>query len=201
MIISDQIPGLPASENIDTMNLQCSNCKKIPSATSCLHCFLNLLSLFNSGYFEDENLNVKEQIANIKLDLGNLKPILSIFIQIIEAYSDKIGQLEKKLLELLTNEEIVEDDSSNTEEKNPNNTRKKIPIPGKTSDVAQKIGKFFFNPGFKDGLKLERIHEAAIIELFSMFCESIKGGEYGSSYFIDNVNTGAIKDLNKENPE
>lgn len=199
MMISDQTPRLPSAKKTGKINPRCSNCKKIPSANSCLQCFLNLHSLLNNGYYEDENLSVKEQITKIKIDLDNLKPILSIFIQIIEAYSDKKGLLEKKLLELLTKEEIMEFDSSNTEEKKPINTRKKIPISGKKSDVAQKIGKFFFNPDFKDGLHLPKIHEAAIIEIFRVFCESINGGEYGSSYFFDNVNYGAIKDLSKKN--
>ena len=198
MMIPDQTPRLPAAIKNCIMNPQCSKCEKIPSQDNCYQCLSNLTKLLNSGYYEDENLSAREQITRIKLDFDKLKPVFSLFIQIYDAYSDKLILHEKKLMELLTKDELMVSDSSINVEMKPINTRKKIPIIGKISDVGQKIGKFFFNPDFKDGLHLPKIHEAAIIELFSMFCESVKGTEYGSSYFFDNVITGANKVLDKK---
>jgi len=197
-MFSAQTNRLPTSKKNGKMNPDCSNCKNIPSQDNCCQCLLNLTKLLNSDYYEDENLSDREQITRIKLDLDKLKPVLSLFIQIFDAYSDKLILHEKKLIELLTKDELMVSDSSINVEMKPITTRKRIPIIGKISDVGQKIGKFFFNPDFKDGLHLPKIHEAAIIELFSMFCESVKGTEYGSSYFFDNVITGANKVLDKK---
>lgn len=197
MKISDQNSRLPASKKNGKVNPSCSKCNKIPSKDNCLQCILNLHCLLSNDYYEDENLSISEQITKLKQDLDNLKHIPTLFIQILETYSDKKIKLERKLLELSTKKEIIGNDSSNIEGKKPT-VRKRIPTIGKKSDVGQKVGKFFFNPVHKDGLHLPKIYEAAIIELFCEWFESIDGTEFSSRYLFDNINTGANKNLDDE---
>jgi hypothetical protein len=199
MKISDQNSRQNGSNKNGKVNPRCDKCNKIPSKDNCLKCILNLHCLFNNDFYEDESLSVQEQIIKIKQDLDNLSPVPSLFIQIVEAYSDKKIKLEKKLLELSSKVEIKVDDSPNIEEKEPKIVRKKIPIIGKKGDVGQKIGFFFFNPKNKDGLHLPKIHVAAVVESFCESYKPIDGTEYSSRYLLDNINTGANKDLEEEN--
>ena len=169
----------------------------IPSEENCLKCILNLHLQLSNDYYEDENLSVTDQIEALKEDLENLKPVPQLFLQIFEAYTDKKIRLERKLLELIAKEKIRVEESTRLEELNQKPVRKKIQVMGKKSDTAQKVGFFFFNPDNKDGLKLPRIHDDAIIEIFCEEFESIDGTEYSSRYFGDNVVTGANKELDE----
>ena len=190
---------LSAPKKVSKVNQRCGKCKKMPSEQNCSKCIANMIDKFSNDSYEDENLTTNEKITKWKDDLANLKRIPTLIFQVFETILEKKLQIENEKQKKPIPGEKKSDSSSPFEENKSIIVKKKIPINGKKGDVGQKIGLFFFNPGNKDGLRLPKIHVAEVIETFCESYESIDGTEYSSRYLLDNVNTGANKDLEEEN--
>jgi len=190
---------LSVPKKASKVNQRCANCKKMPSEQNCSKCIANMIDKFSKDSYEDEDLTTDEKITKWKKDLDNLKLIPTLIFQVYETILEKKLQIENEKRKNIVSGEVKNDSSSPIEENKSIIVKKRIPIIGKKSVVGYKIGKFFFNPENKDGFHLPKIHETAIIELFCESFESIDGTEYSSRYLLDNVITGANKDLDEEN--